>query len=212
MSTIAVFVVLGGGAYAAVKAKKNSVVSSSVKDESLTGDDVKNDTLTDADILESTLDGLQGPQGPQGPVGPQGQQGQQGQQGEQGVPGPTSAGLRNTSDPDVPPDSINPFGAAQVNAPTSGKILAFFSGEVTVTCTSGNPDFGLYLDGSSTPVPDTKHSLTSGVPEQFTVFGLTGTVAPGTRALPVGFNCPSGNISGSPTGVDMSTGGIFIGG
>jgi len=55
MATIAVFVALGGGAYAAATAKKNSVTSKSVKNGSIQGVDVGKDTLSGANINEGTL-------------------------------------------------------------------------------------------------------------------------------------------------------------
>ena len=53
MSTLAVFVALGGGAYAAGIA--NSVKSKTIKDNSIKSVDVLDDTLTGADINEGTL-------------------------------------------------------------------------------------------------------------------------------------------------------------
>jgi hypothetical protein len=55
MATIAVFVALGGGAYAAATAKKNSVTSKSVKNGTIQGIDVAKDTLTGNNINESSL-------------------------------------------------------------------------------------------------------------------------------------------------------------
>ncbi len=55
MATIAVFLVLGGGAYAASVAKKNTVTTKSVKNGSLKGIDVAKDTLTGDNINEGTL-------------------------------------------------------------------------------------------------------------------------------------------------------------
>jgi hypothetical protein len=58
MATIALFVALGGGAYAAATAKKNSVTSKSVKNGSIQGVDVGKDTLTGDNINESSLNVL----------------------------------------------------------------------------------------------------------------------------------------------------------
>lgn len=75
MSTIAVFGVLGGGAYAASELDKNEVKSKHVKDSSIKGVDVKDDALSGADVDESSLTLPQGPVGPPGPTGPQGADG-----------------------------------------------------------------------------------------------------------------------------------------
>ncbi|HZA89167.1 MAG TPA: hypothetical protein VE401_02955 [Solirubrobacterales bacterium] len=63
MSTIAVFVALGGGAYAAAKVdsgdiEDDSVRSKDIKDDKLKGKDVKTDKLRGDDIDESTLVGV----------------------------------------------------------------------------------------------------------------------------------------------------------
>ncbi|MEA2347340.1 MAG: hypothetical protein QOG62_1127 [Thermoleophilaceae bacterium] len=65
MVTILAFVVLGGGAYAVTAAKRNSVVSKSIKagavrngdinDNAVTGSKVADDSLTGADLNEATL-------------------------------------------------------------------------------------------------------------------------------------------------------------
>lgn len=195
MATIAVFGMLGGGAYAVTAVKKNSVTSKSVKDNSLTGGDVLNNSLTGADVAEGTLQGVSGPQGQQGPPGP---------------PGPTAAGVANRSDPVVAPDLLNPTGSGSVSVPTAGRIFAVASGTVTVTCTAGNATLGLYVDGT-TPIADTQISLTSGVATDFTVFGLTGTVAAGDRPITFGVDCPGGTISPAPTFTNNKLGGILIG-
>ena len=75
MATIAIFLTLGGAAYAVAQAPKNSVTSKSirngavvskdVKNGSLTGTDVRDDSLTGADVDEATLEGVT----PAGPAG-----------------------------------------------------------------------------------------------------------------------------------------------
>jgi hypothetical protein len=55
MVTVLLFVVLGGGAYAATNLSKNSVGSKQIKKNSIKGIDVRNDGLSGSDIKESTL-------------------------------------------------------------------------------------------------------------------------------------------------------------
>ncbi len=90
---LALFVALGGSAYAAA-----TITGSSVKDGSLTGRDVKDRSLTKRDFRAGTLpagrQGAPGPQGaagPQGVAGPAGQAGPAGSAGPQGEPGPSEA-------------------------------------------------------------------------------------------------------------------------
>jgi hypothetical protein len=89
MATLALFVAIGGGAYAAGLGK-NSVGSKQIKDDAIKSRDVKGNTLTGADVNESKLtlpQGPVGPRGPQGLQGPQGSPGAPGQDGEDGVDG-----------------------------------------------------------------------------------------------------------------------------
>jgi hypothetical protein len=69
MATIAVFGMLGGGAYAVTTAKKNSVTSKSVKNSSIKGIDVRDESLTGQDVNEGTLALPTGPKGETGPPG-----------------------------------------------------------------------------------------------------------------------------------------------
>jgi hypothetical protein len=58
MASFAVFLALGGAAFAAQQAAKNSVTSASIKNGAATGKDVKDDSLTGADVNEGTLSGV----------------------------------------------------------------------------------------------------------------------------------------------------------
>src|SRR5947209_18355169 len=65
IASLPLFIALGGGAYAAVSLRKNSVGSKQIKKSavtraklatnSVTGQKVKDDSLTGADVLESSL-------------------------------------------------------------------------------------------------------------------------------------------------------------
>ena len=113
MATVAVFIALGGGAYA-ISVGKNAIKSKHIKDGQVSSADVRDNDLIGTDIDEDTLqlragpagprgpkgdtgnpgvegaagpEGAQGPQGPEGVAGPQGPQGPQGPEGPQGVQG-----------------------------------------------------------------------------------------------------------------------------
>jgi hypothetical protein len=196
MATVAVFVALGGGAYA-LTAPKGSVTSKSVKNQSLKGKDVAPDTLTGSDVLESSLIGV---------TGPRGLEGQEGDEGPQGPPGPTAAAVRSLSDPTASPEMPNYVGTATVSAPTAGRIYAMASGAFTLTCTAGTGRIGLYVDG--VPVPESEITI-NGSEDAF-FFGLTGSVAAGDRAITIGYDCPSGTpMATAHTSVQI--GGIFVG-
>ena len=90
MATLAVFIALGGGAYA-VGVARDSVGTKQLKDDAVISAKVENGSLKandfDKDQLPAGPPGATGPQGVQGLQGPQGEQGVQGEQGLQGVQG-----------------------------------------------------------------------------------------------------------------------------
>lgn len=86
MATIAVFLALGGGAYAAFKLPKNSVGTQQLRKNAVTSSKVKNHSLLASDFRLGQL-----PVGPRGPQGPAGQDGAPGQNGQDGAPGQPGA-------------------------------------------------------------------------------------------------------------------------
>jgi hypothetical protein len=71
IALIALFVALGGGAYAAMKVKPNSVGTKQLKNNAVNSDKVKDGSLSKGDFANGQLPaGKTGPQGPQGPAGP----------------------------------------------------------------------------------------------------------------------------------------------
>jgi hypothetical protein len=80
MSSIAVFLVLGGAAVAATQLPKNSVGSKQLKKNAVTSVKVKNGSLQQADFAPGTL--LQGPKGEPGKKGAKGATGATGPAGQ----------------------------------------------------------------------------------------------------------------------------------
>src|SRR3954453_21467150 len=124
MATLAVFMVLGGGAYAATKLPKNSVTSLQVKDRSLLGKDFKSGQLPK---------GAKGDPGAKGDKGDAGAQGSQGIQGLQGVPGANgSNGTNGTNGTDGKDAATN---LHYVTSSTGGVVSS--SGATTASCPAG---------------------------------------------------------------------------
>jgi hypothetical protein len=78
VATLALFVALGGGAYAATQLKKNSVGTKQLK----------NGAVTEAKLAAPAQVALRGPQGSRGEAGPKGEAGAAGERGAPGVEGP----------------------------------------------------------------------------------------------------------------------------
>jgi hypothetical protein len=81
IATLALFLVLGGGAYAATQLPRNSVGTGQLKAEAVTA----------GKIAKKTREQLQGQRGPTGPQGPQGKTGTKGATGAAGAKGATGA-------------------------------------------------------------------------------------------------------------------------
>jgi hypothetical protein len=85
VATLALFIALGGGAYAAVKLPANSVNTKQIKDRA----------VTKAKLAPGVaLSGLKGDTGPQGLKGDTGPQGDPGVKGDTGTPGATKITAR----------------------------------------------------------------------------------------------------------------------
>src|SRR6478672_7707518 len=91
MSTVALFIALGGASYAAIVLPANSVTTKQVKNRSLLAKDFKAGQLprgATGPIGPVGLAGSAGAKGDKGDTGAPGGQGTQGTQGIQGVQGP----------------------------------------------------------------------------------------------------------------------------
>jgi hypothetical protein len=72
MATVAVFLALGGGAYAAIKLPKNSVGTKQLKRNAVNSSKVRNKSLAVSDFSAAARAKLKGATGPVGPIGPAG--------------------------------------------------------------------------------------------------------------------------------------------
>jgi hypothetical protein len=152
VALIALFVGLGGGAYAAVNFPVNSVGTKQLKDGAVTGGKLSNNAVTSAKVRDGSLlakdfavgqlrAGPQGATGPQGAMGPQGPQGNTGPAGPAGSPG--SAGPSHWADFWTTNTSL------AVGAPPT-----VLSGSGTVTTVAGENQLVLngYVEMSNGPV------------------------------------------------------------
>ena len=78
VATMALFLALGGSAYAATKLPADSVGAKELKHDAVSSEEVKDRSLLERDFKAGQL-----------PAGPQGKPGEVGDKGEQGAPGPT---------------------------------------------------------------------------------------------------------------------------
>lgn len=92
ISSVALFVALGGTAYASGL---------------IPGSQIKNHSIPAKKLTASAIESLHGQRGPQGPQGPQGVQGPKGDAGPKGDTGPQGPGAISFIKGDVPADNTN---------------------------------------------------------------------------------------------------------
>jgi hypothetical protein len=140
IATLALFVALGGGAYAAIALPRDSVTSKQIAPGAVGSSEVRDASLRRSDFRAGELPaGDQGPAGPFGPPGPAGPAGLQGAagdpgpagpKGDPGVPGPTGPpGESGPAPPPPPPPAktvysrtITPDPALAPSQPQSGTV------------------------------------------------------------------------------------------
>ena len=136
MATAAVFIAIGGGAYAAGLAK-NSVKSKQIKDGAVKTADLATDSVTSAKVAAGALlasDFAKGqlPAGERGPEGPQGERGPTGLQGQDGDDGSPDTGaqiLAKLAGVDGPGSGLN---ADEVDGMDPSAFGAVMSSRVSV--------------------------------------------------------------------------------
>ena len=75
VSSLALFIALGGSSYAAITLPRNSVGSAQIRTAAVTGSEIKNGAIHSTDIAKGTRTALHGAAGPTGPAGAAGAQG-----------------------------------------------------------------------------------------------------------------------------------------
>jgi hypothetical protein len=100
IASLALFIALGGGSYAALQVPKGSVGTQQLKRNAVTSPKVKPGSLLVSDFRASQRSQLRGPAGPEGLQGPRGATGPEGLQGPRGATGPE--GPRGATGPEGP--------------------------------------------------------------------------------------------------------------
>jgi hypothetical protein len=117
MATVALFVALGGSAFAAAK-----ITGKDIKDGSITAADIKNGSLLRADFKPGQLGrGAPGPAGVSGAAGPSGAPGAPGAPGVPGIPGGAIAFAHLNADGTVDAARSSNVASANVAHPNNGR-------------------------------------------------------------------------------------------
>lgn len=123
ISTLCLFLLLGGGAYAAVKLPKNSVGANQLKNGAVTAAKVRNESLLARNFAPGQL--------PAGQQGEPGKEGLEGREGREGLPGePGERGERGETGEPGATDVVTRYGPESVVASGS-------NGDSYAACESG---------------------------------------------------------------------------
>jgi hypothetical protein len=152
----------------------------------------------------------------QGRPGLQGGPGVQGVQGVQGLVGPT-AGFASTSNGTPPsgPDNVN-WATLNLTTRTSGRLFIAAQAHLTTIClmaTACGESWGVYLDGA--PIPGTLRFIqaapSSSASDYLTIYGVTDTVSAGPHTLRLQTKSNSGSPTPAITGT-AQIGAVLLGG
>ena len=211
VSTLCLFVVLGGAAYA-IGVAKHSVGTKQLKRNAVVSKKVANGSLRAVDFGSDQL-----------PRGPQGEQGPQGLQGPTGPAGPTAgAAGGNAGDPPAGGVLRTTTGSAQFTSDSPGRVMVlghFDSANWQCLNLAGACvlNVGLYVDGK--PVAGTLASASLAAGSAVTPFarydryGLSTTVSPGAHTVAIQARETAGiSAAGLESVQNVSVGAILIGG
>ena len=199
---LALTVALGGTSYAAVALPARSVGPKQLKANAVTSAKVKNRTLRLKDFKVGQI-----------PAGLAGARGLVGADGATGAVGPTYARQSSPFSQVIPSTTVDTVLATQtLSLPTAGRVFAYgHARALTITCSVGNPEIGLYIDGVG--VPGSARRFATGTADVVLDFsGLSGVVAAGDRALSLGLDCPTGTVGGAGSLNSIVIGGVLVGG
>lgn len=145
MATVAVFVALGGSAYAAASLPRNSVGPRQLKKNAVTAPKVKDGSLLLADFKAGQV-----PRGPQGAPGPQGAQGVQGPKGDAAATSLVTRYAETT-------DANGGNNSAQIDCAPNERAVGG-----SVGLSSGNSTNMFYFQPGGQPVPDGQGTTPTG--------------------------------------------------
>jgi hypothetical protein len=208
VSTIALFVVLGGGAYAAVTLPKNSVGTKQLKKSAVTSVKVKDRSLLATDFKAGQIPagakgdtgaaGVKGDTGATGPAGAKGDAGAAGAKGDKGDTGLTGprgpSSLQQVKGADVA-DLDNTSGSTLASAVlTSGKYLVQAK-TVLSSAAASMVDCSIFTNGNAgTPIDSATVKIPAGGQAEV---NLVGAEALGSNFLL--FVCDDNGAAGGAT-------------
>lgn len=206
MAATALFLALGGGAYA-LTIPRNSVGTSQLKQRAVTAQKLRPGAVASAAVRDRSLLARDFRPG-QLPTGPRGAKGEA---GRPGVAGPTLGSLTvasSSADPSATPDSGD-YASHRLRAPVPGRLFVFGHAQVATNCAGGAPELGLYVDGA--PVEGSGRPYGADTLARIDVTGISARVAAGDHTITLASDCVGGSFGGGGFS-EAVVGGILLGG
>ncbi len=194
VALLALFVALGGTAYAASSLPANSVGTKQLKKDAVVSKKVKDHSLLARDLKPGEL--------PRGPQGIQGPKGDKGDSGPLGPPGPTVGAFKGDSV--WLPNLVATAQTETITIAVPSRLYAAATVDANVTC-GANPCwsyFGLYVDGH--PIPGSAVSVEADfnghASSNLVTLGMTSAaLSAGPHTMQLG-HWLSGPVVGAPYG------------
>lgn len=192
VSTLALFVALGGTSYAALKLPSNSVGNAQLRKNAVTGAKVKDGSLSLVDLSHSGI--LRGPVGPQGATGPAGIQGTPGLAGAIGPSDAYHAG--GNGDVGLSTQPNVPTAIAELTSLPAGQYV--FTGTADLVNGNGGAEIECEIVAQGAKLASTNGA--GGTATEFTYilpFATTG-VATEPSTFDVSYECSSNTAYSTP--------------
>jgi hypothetical protein len=220
VSTLCLFIVLGGSSYAAITLGRNSVGSKQIARNAVKASETARKSVGSAEVIDRSLlakDFRRGqlPAGARGPTGPAGDAGPAGPPGP--TRGATSAGLEAVPSGGLVGVVNNTSHSVQM--PSAGRLFSVGTGTFTADCGPGPCTVELRLwvipeSGPGQPMRGTLRVLSAGagsVEKTFTMLGTSDSLPVGTHSVFIGRQITQGTgVTFSATG--QQAGSIALGG
>ena len=147
-------------------------------------------------------------------------EGPKGDKGDRGATGDTGPTYGFVVGGDSPPELSSReavFGETSFSLPTAGRVHLSARTSQAIDCDTGHLKYGIYVD--DVPVPGSGRSVEASDPADpspdfryISLAGLTANLAAGTHKVSVGLDCTIGNYSGGSGWGDTGFTGILLGG
>jgi hypothetical protein len=183
MATLALFIALGGGSYAAARLSRNSVGPNEIAPNAVKRSEIARNAVASSEVLNGSLraqDFARFPSGPRGDRGSQGPRGDRGPQGDRGAQGP-----RGPAGADAAANVLVRLGTS-VTVPASGTSMLLALCNPPERAVSGGASFDVLPEFAQITSSYPTQNAEGSIPTSWTV-GVHHAASTGTGAGDITF-------------------------